>query len=205
MTIVSATELRPALTRLSEDEAAFRDAVAGFATDEVKPRVQDMERAGRLDPALVQQYFAMGLMGIEVPEQYGGAAGSLMMVTLAVEEVSKIDGAAAIMLDVQNTLVNYPINRYGSDALKAKYLTRLTRDTVGAYALSEPSSGSDAFALATRGERRGDTWVLTGRKMWITNGAEAGIYVVFATTDPNLGYKGITAFIVEREMAGFAV
>ena len=205
MTIVSATEIRPALTRLSEEESAFRDAVATFATEEVKPRVQEMERAGRIDPALVEQYFAMGLMGIEVPEQYGGAGGSLMMVTLAVEEVSKIDGAAAIMLDVQNTLVNYPINRYGSEALKSKYLPRLTRDTIGAYALSEPSSGSDAFALSTRAERRGDAWVLTGRKMWITNGAEAGIYVVFANTDPSVGYKGITAFIVEREMRGFAV
>src|SRR5215204_5790190 len=205
MTIVRATELRPALTRLSEEESAFRDAVAGFTTDEVKPRVQEMERAGRIDPALVEQYFAMGLMGIEVPEQYGGAAGSLMMVTLAVEEVSKIDGAAAIMLDVQNTLVNYPINRYGSDALKAKYLPRLTRDTIGAYALSEPSSGSDAFALSTRAERRGDAWVLTGRKMWITNGAEAGIYVVFANVNPAAGYKGITAFIVEREFPGFTV
>jgi butyryl-CoA dehydrogenase len=200
-----ATDLRPALTRLSDDEIAFRDAVAGFAADEVKPRVQEMERAGRIDPALVAQYFAMGLMGIEVPDRHGGAGGSLMMVALAVEEVSKVDGAAAIMLDVQNTLVNYPINRYGSDALKDRYLPRLTRDTIGAYALSEPSSGSDAFALATRAERRGDAWVLTGRKMWITNGAEAGIYVVFANTDPSAGYKGITAFIVEREMSGFAV
>jgi alkylation response protein AidB-like acyl-CoA dehydrogenase len=200
-----ATDLRPALTRLSDDEIAFRDAVAGFAADEVKPRVQEMERAGRIDRALVEQYFAMGLMGIEVPETYGGAGGSLMMVALAVEEVSKVDGAAAIMLDVQNTLVNYPINRYGSDALKERYLPRLTRDTIGAYALSEPSSGSDAFALATRAERRGDSWVLTGRKMWITNGAEAGIYVVFANTDPSAGYKGITAFVVEREMKGFAV
>ena len=205
MTIVTPTTLRPALTVLSEDETVFRDAVAEFAAGEVKPRVQEMERAGRIDPALVEQYFTMGLMGIEVPEAYGGAGGSLMMVALAVEEVSKVDGAAAIMLDVQNTLVNYPINRYGSDALKAKYLPRLTRDRIGAYALSEPSSGSDAFALATRAERRGDTWVLTGRKMWITNGAEAGIYVVFANTDPSLGYKGITAFIVEREMSGFAV
>jgi alkylation response protein AidB-like acyl-CoA dehydrogenase len=200
-----ATDLRPALTRLSDDEIAFRDAVAGFAADEVKPRVQEMERAGRIDPALVEQYFAMGLMGVEVPDNYGGAGGSLMMVALAVEEVSKIDGAAAIMLDVQNTLVNYPINRYGSDALKTKYLPRLTSDTIGAYALSEPSSGSDAFALATRAERRGAAWVLTGRKMWITNGAEAGIYVVFANTDPSAGYKGITAFVVEREMQGFAV
>jgi alkylation response protein AidB-like acyl-CoA dehydrogenase len=201
----SMTGNRPPLTELSDDEIAFRDAVAGFAAAEVKPRVDEMERAGRIDPALVRQYFEMGLMGIEVPEQYGGADGSLMMVTLAVEEVSKVDPAAAIMIDVQNTLVNYPIGRYGSDALKAKYLPRLTRDTVGAYALSEPSSGSDAFGLATRAERRGNAWFLTGRKMWITNGAEAGIYVVFANTDPSKGYKGITAFIVEREMAGFAV
>src|SRR5436190_2601228 len=205
MTAESTTGARPPLTELSDDEAAFRDAVAGFAAAEVKPRVDEMERAGRIDPALVRQYFEMGLMGIEVPEQYGGADGSLMMVTLAVEEVSKVDPAAAIMIDVQNTLVNYPIRRYGSDALKARYLPRLTSDTVGAYALSEPSSGSDAFGLATRAERRGEAWLLTGRKMWITNGAEAGIYVVFATTDPSLGYKGITAFIVEREMDGFAV
>jgi len=201
----STTGTRPALTELSDEEIAFRDAVASFADSEVKPRVDEMERAGRIDPALVRQYFEMGLMGIEVPEEYGGAAGSLMMVALAVEEVSKVDPAAAIMIDVQNTLVNYPITRYGSDALKAKYLARLTTDTVGAYALSEPSSGSDAFALATRAERRGDVWILTGRKMWITNGAEAGIYVLFANTDPSLGYKGITAFIVEREMSGFAV
>jgi alkylation response protein AidB-like acyl-CoA dehydrogenase len=201
----STTGTRPALTELSDEEIAFRDAVASFAASEVKPRVDEMERAGRIDPALVRQYFEMGLMGIEVPEGYGGAAGSLMMVALAVEEVSKVDPAAAIMIDVQNTLVNYPITRYGSDALKARYLPRLTTDTVGAYALSEPSSGSDAFALATRAERRGDAWILTGRKMWITNGAEAGIYVLFATTDPSLGYKGITAFIVERGMAGFAV
>jgi len=196
---------RPPLTELSDEEIAFRDAVASFAAAEVKPRVDEMERAGRIDPALVRQYFEMGLMGIEVSDEYGGACGSLMMVALAVEEVSKVDPAAAIMIDVQNTLVNYPIARYGSETLKAKYLSRLTSDTVGAYALSEPASGSDAFALATRAERRGDAWVLTGRKMWITNGAEAGIYVVFANTDPSLGYKGITAFIVEREMSGFSV
>src|SRR5690349_11420648 len=196
---------RPPLTVLSDDETAFRDAVGAFAADEVKPRVQAMERAGKIDPALVKQYFEMGLMGIEVPEQYGGSGGSLMMVALAVEEISKIDAAASIVVDVQNTLVNYPINRYGSDALKAKYLPRLTSDTVGAYALSEPSSGSDAFGMTTRAEQRGDKWYLTGRKMWITNGAEAGIYVVFANTDPSVGYKGITAFIVEREMSGFTV
>src|SRR6476646_2449038 len=196
---------RPPLTILTEEEIAFRDAVAGFAAEEVKPRVGAMERAGKVDPALVRQYFEMGLMGIEVPEQYGGAAGSLMMVALAVEEVSKFDPAAAIMIDVQNTLVNYPIARYGSEALKARYLPRLTSDTVGAYALSEPSSGSDAFGLATRAARRGDSWILTGRKMWITNGAEAGIYVLFGNTDPSVGYKGITAFLVERDMRGFSV
>jgi alkylation response protein AidB-like acyl-CoA dehydrogenase len=205
MTTESATDPRPPLTLLSDDELAFRDAVAAFAAEEVKPRVMEMERAGRIDPALVRQYFELGLMGIEVPEQHGGAAGSLMMVTLAVEEISKVDPAAAIMVDVQNTLVNYPIARYGTDAQKSKYLTRLTRDAIGAYALSEPSSGSDAFGMETRAERRGDAWVLTGRKMWITNGAEADIFVVFANTDPDAGYRGITAFIVEREMAGFAV
>ena len=195
----------PPLTVLSNDEELFRDAVAGFAAEEVKPRVAAMERAGKIDPDLIAKYFAMGLMGIEVPEQYGGAAGSLFMVALAVEEVSKIDASAAILIDVQNTLVNYPITRYGSDALKAKYLPRLTSDTIGAYALSEPGSGSDAFAMATRAEQRGDSWVLTGRKMWITNGAEAGIYIVFANTNPQAGYKGITAFIVERNFAGFSV
>ncbi|MEO5816151.1 MAG: acyl-CoA dehydrogenase family protein [Gemmatimonadaceae bacterium] len=204
MTTESAV-LHPALTTFSDDENAFRDAVAGFAAEEVKPRVGPMERAGKIDPTLTAQYFEMGLMGIEVPEQYGGAAGSLTMVAIAVEEVSKFDAAAAILIDVQNTLVNYPINRYGSDALKAKYLPRLTRDTIGAYALSEPGSGSDAFGMTTRAEQRGDSWILTGRKMWITNGAEAGIYVVFANTDPDVGYKGITAFIVERDFAGFSV
>ena len=195
----------PALTILSDDEELFRDAIAGFAADEVKPRVSAMERAGKIDPDLIAKYFEMGLMGIQVPEQYGGAAGSLFMVALAVEEVSKVDAAAAILIDVQNTLVNYPITRYGSDALKAKYLPRLTSDTIGAYALSEPGSGSDAFGMTTRAEQRGDSWVLTGRKMWITNGAEAGIYIVFATMNPQAGYKGITAFIVERDFAGFSV
>jgi alkylation response protein AidB-like acyl-CoA dehydrogenase len=195
----------PALTQFSDDENSFRDAVAGFAAEEVKPRVSAMERAGKIDPDLIAKYFEMGLMGIEVPEQYGGAGGSLTMVAIAVEEVSRFDAAAAILIDVQNTLVNYPIARYGSDALKARYLPRLTCDTVGAYALSEPSSGSDAFGMTTRAEQRGNTWVLTGRKMWITNGAEAGIYVVFANTDPSRGYKGITAFVVEREYKGFSV
>lgn len=195
----------PPLTVLSEDERLFRDSVAGFAAREVKPRVQAMEKAGKIDPALTKQYFEMGLMGLEVGEEHGGAGGTLTMVTIAVEEVSKIDAAAAIQLDVQNTLVLYPINIYGSEALKAKYLPRLTSNTIGAYALSEPSSGSDAFGLQTRAEQKGDSWILTGRKMWITNGAEAEIFVVFANANPGAGYKGITAFLVEKTFSGFSV
>jgi alkylation response protein AidB-like acyl-CoA dehydrogenase len=199
------TDSRPALTVLSEEEAMFRDAVAGFAEEEVRPRVMAMEKAARIDPDLIPKYFELGLMGIEVPEQYGGAGGSLFMVTLAVEEISKVDASAAILCDVQNTLVNYPINRYGTDAQKSKYLTRLTSDTVGAYALSESGSGSDAFGLACRVEKRGDKWILNGQKLWITNGYEAGIYVIFANANPSAGYKGITAFIVERDFPGFSV
>jgi len=202
---MSLATARPALTTFSEDEQMFRDAVAAFASDEVRPRVQAMERASKIDPELLPKYFALGLMGIEVPEQYGGAGGSLTMVAIAVEEISKIDASAAIVCDVQNTLVNYPISRYASDAQRAKYLPRLVGDTIGAYALSEPGSGSDAFGLTTRAEKRGGAYVLTGRKMWITNGAEAEIYVVFANANPSAGYKGITAFIVERGFAGFAV
>ena len=202
MTIAPA---HPPLTVFSDDERAFRDAVAAFANDEVRPRVQAMERAAKLDPDLLPKYFDLGLMGIEVAEEHGGAGGTLAMVAIAVEEISKVDASAAIVCDVQNTLVNYPIARYGSDEQRRKYLARLTSDTVGAYALSEPGSGSDAFGLATRAERRGDRWVLTGRKMWITNGAEAQIYVVFANANPSAGYKGITAFIVERGFTGFAV
>ncbi len=199
------TDARPALTTLSEEEEMFRDAVAGFVEEEVRPRVVEMEKAARIDPALIPKYFDLGLMGIEVPEEYGGAGGSLFMVTLAVEEISKVDASAAILCDVQNTLVNYPVNRYGSDAQKAKYLTRLTSDTVGAYALSESGSGSDAFGLACKAEKKGDTWLLNGQKLWITNGYEAGIYVIFANANPSAGYKGITAFIVERDFPGFSV
>src|SRR5689334_10870487 len=146
------TMSRPPLTVLTEEEAAFRDAVAAFAAQEVRPRVMQMEREAKLDPALVRQYFEMGLMGIEVDEQYGGAGGNLMMTTLAVEEISKVDASAAIMVDVQNTLAEYPIRTYGSEAQKARYLGMLTSGTVGAYALSEPGSGSDAFGLALRAE-----------------------------------------------------
>ena len=193
------------LTRLSEDEILFRDAVAAFAEDEVRPRVQEMERNSRLDRALIDKCFDLGLMGIEVGEEHGGAGGSLTMVAIAVEEISKVDASAAILVDVQNTLVNYPLETYANDAQKARYLPKLTSGTVGAYALSEAGSGSDAFGLATRAEQRSGSWVLNGRKMWITNGAEAEVYVVFANANPAAGYKGITAFIVERGFPGFAV
>ncbi|NUO64386.1 MAG: acyl-CoA dehydrogenase [Gemmatimonadaceae bacterium] len=195
----------PALTTFSDEEVLFRDAVRSFAEEEVRPRSAAMERAGKIDPALIAKYFEMGLMGIEVEEKYGGAGGSLTMVALAVEEISKVDAAAAIMVDVQNTLVNFPISKYGTEEQKTKYLGRLTSGTIGAYALSEPGSGSDAFGLATRAEKQGDKWILTGRKLWITNGAEAEIFVVFANANPSAGYKGITAFIVEKGFAGFSV
>ena len=196
---------RPPLTTLSDEEAMFRDAVAGFAEEEVRPRVQQMEREGKIDPELIRKFFAMGLMGVEVSDALGGADGSLMMVALAVEEISKIDPAAAILMDVQNTLVNYPIRTYGSDYIKSTYLPQLTSGKVGAYALSEPASGSDAFGMQSRADRDGDSWILRGRKLWITNGAEAEIYVVFANTNPAAGYKGITAFVVERGFPGFGV
>ncbi len=196
---------RPALTQFTEEELMFRDAVAGFAAEDVAPRVRAMEAAGKIAPEVIAKYFELGLMGIELPEALGGAGGTLTMVALAVEEISKVDPAAAIMVDVQNTLVNYPIHAYGNADQHQRYLSRLVTDTIGAYALSEPASGSDAFALQTKAEKVDGGWRLTGRKLWITNGAEAGIFVVFANTDFAKGYKGITAFIVEKGFDGFAV
>ena len=189
----------PPLTILSDDEQMFRDAVAAFANEEVRPRVQAMERASKLDPELLPKYFELGLMGIEVPEQYGGAGGSLTMVTIAVEEISKIDASAAIVCDVQNTLVNYPITRYGNDAQRSKYLARLTSETIGAYALSESGSGSDALGARARASRQPDgSFRLTGEKMWITNGGFADIFITFAKVDG----EHFTAFIVERAFPG---
>jgi alkylation response protein AidB-like acyl-CoA dehydrogenase len=194
------------LTALTEEERMFRDAVAEFAEAEVRPRVRAMEEAKRIDPALIPHCFALGLMGIEVPEELGGAGGTLFMVTVAVEEISRVDASAAILVDVQNTLVNHPMLRYGSAEQRERFLPRLTSDTVGAYALSEAGSGSDAFGLETRAVRaEGGGWRLTGRKLWITNGGEAGIFIIFATSDPSAGYRGITAFVVERDTPGFAV
>jgi alkylation response protein AidB-like acyl-CoA dehydrogenase len=193
------------LTTLSEEEQMFRDAVRDFAEQEVRPRVASMEKAAAIDPTLIPKLFELGLMGIEIPEAFGGAGGGLFMTVLAVEELSAVDASAAIFVDVQNTLVIEPLVQWATDDQKTRYLPRLATETIGAYALSEPESGSDAFGLQTRATQRGDRWVLEGRKLWITNGAEAGAYIIFANTDFAKGYKGITAFIVERGFKGFSV
>ncbi len=195
----------PPLTRLTEEEELFRHTVRDFAEREVRPRVATMERAAALDPALFPKLFDLGLMGIEIGEQHGGAGGTLMMSVLAVEELSAVDASTAIFVDVQNTLVNALLLKWASEDLKQRYLPRLATDLIGAYALSEAASGSDAFGLQTKATRRGDRWTLDGRKLWITNGVEAGLYVIFASVDFSLGYKGITAFVVERGFKGFAV
>ncbi|MGH7497730.1 MAG: acyl-CoA dehydrogenase [Gemmatimonadales bacterium] len=195
----------PALSTLSEEEAMFRDAVREFAETEVKPHVQEMDEAAQFRPDLIPRFFELGLMGIEVPEQYGGARGGIFHSVLAIEEIARVDASAAIYVDVHNTLVTNALLRWGSLEQHQRYLPRLTSELLGAFALSEPGSGSDAFALATRAERKGDHWELTGRKFWITNGAEAGVFIVFGNADPAKGYKGITAFVVERRFPGFAV
>ena len=193
------------LTVLSEEEAMFQEAVRGFAEEKVRPLSHAMDEQGELDRSLIPPCFEMGLMGIEVPETLGGAGGSFFLAALAVEALSQVDASAAILVDVQNTLVNNCLLRWASDEQKRRYLPKLASEWVGAYALSEPGSGSDAFGLETRAELKGDRWILNGRKLWITNGAEASLYVVFANADPSQGYKGITAFLVERSFKGFSV
>ena len=195
----------PPLTRLSEEEELFRDTVRDFAEREVRPRVAAMERASAVDPALLAKCFELGFMGIDIPESHGGAGGNLLMTVLAVEELSAVDASVAIFVDVQNTLVNTLLRKWASDDVKRRYLPRLASDLLGAYALSEPESGSDAFGLQTRATRRGSGWILEGRKLWITNGAEAGLFIVFANSDFTKRYKGITAFAVERGFRGFSV
>jgi alkylation response protein AidB-like acyl-CoA dehydrogenase len=190
---------------LSDEESLFRDSVAEFAEREVQPLVGEMERLARIDQGLVGRMFELGLMALEIPEEFGGSAGSMTLVTLAVEAISRVDASTAIVMDVQNTLVNYPLIRYGTPEQKVRYLPRLARQWVGAYALSEAGSGSDAFSLATRARQDGDHWILDGRKLWITNGAEAQLFIVFANANPEAGYRGITAFLVERSFPGFAV
>jgi len=201
---VTSSEGTP-LTRLSEEEQMFQGAVRDFADQEVRPRVRAMEAAAQLDPTLIPKFFELGLMGIEIPEALGGAGGSLFMTVLAVEELSAVDASTAIFVDVQNTLVNALLLKWASDDVKGRYLPRLATNLVGAYALSEPASGSDAFGLQTKATKRGDRWILDGRKLWITNGAEAHLFLVFASADISKGYKGITAFAVERGFKGFSV
>jgi butyryl-CoA dehydrogenase/short/branched chain acyl-CoA dehydrogenase len=193
------------LTVLSDDEQLFSSSVRDFAEEQIRPAVGRMDREGKMDPDLIRQFFELGLMGVEVPESYGGAGGSFFMAILAVEHLSRVDPSAAVVVDVQNTLVNNAILRWGTEEQKQRFLSRLTKDTVGAYALSEAGSGSDAFALATRARVVEGGFVLTGRKLWITNAGEAGIFIIFANAQPDQGYRGITAFLVDRDTPGFSV
>lgn len=197
--------LNSGLTILSEDEELFRSSVREFAEGEVRPRVEHMERAAKLDPDLIKQCFELGLMAIESPEEYGGAGSTIFNAILAIEELARVDASVSVFVDVHNTLVTNAFMRWGSDELKKRYMPQLAENRVGAYALSEAGSGSDAFALATRAVDKGDHYELTGQKLWITNGNEAEIFVTFATVDPTAGYKGITAFIVEKQFEGFTV
>jgi butyryl-CoA dehydrogenase len=190
---------------LSEDEVAFRDAVHDFAEGEIKPLVNQMDEHAQMEPSLLPKLFEMGLMGIETPEQYGGSGGSFFMACLAVEEIAKVDGSVSVLVDVQNTLTTNAFLKHGTEEQKKKYLPQMARNRVAAYALSESTSGSDAFALKLRAEDKGDKWVLNGSKLWITNGKEASIFICFANVNPELGYKGITAFIVEKDFKGFTV
>ena len=193
------------LNSLTDDEILFRDNIHQFAEEKVRPLVKEMDENAVFDHGLVEQFFQLGLMGIEVPEQYGGGAGTFFEAILAVEELSRVDASAGVVVDVQNTLVNNAFLRWGSEEQKKRYLPKMTSDTVGAYALSEAGSGSDAFALQTRAQVEGSDYLLNGRKLWITNGKEAGIFILFASVDPSAGYKGITAFIIEKNFPGFTV
>ncbi len=195
----------PPLTLLTEDEIIFRDSVRDFAEDHVRPLTREMDEQAKIPKELIKKLFDLGVMGIEVPEAHGGAGGRFFHSVLAVEELSRVDPSVGVLVDVQNTLVINALMRWGSDALKQRCLPRLAATTVGAYALSEAGSGSDAFALASRAVDNGDHYVLNGRKLWITNGNEADIFIVFASIDPGAGYRGITAFIVERGFDGFTV
>jgi butyryl-CoA dehydrogenase/short/branched chain acyl-CoA dehydrogenase len=193
------------LVAFSEDEQLFRDSIRQFAEERIRPLVRTMDEKQVMDSSLVQELFQMGVMGIEVPQQYGGGGGTFFEAILAVEEISKVDPSVGVLVDVQNTLVINALLRWGTEDQKKTYLSRMAADTVGAYALSEAGSGSDAFALTTRAELKGDQYILNGRKLWITNAKEAGIYILIATVDPSAGYKGITAFIVEKDFPGFQV
>jgi butyryl-CoA dehydrogenase/short/branched chain acyl-CoA dehydrogenase len=193
------------LTDLSEDEGMFRDAVRDFAEERVRPLVHQMDEEASIPRALIDACFELGVMGIEIPEAHGGAGATFFMSILAVEALARVDASVAVLVDVQNTLVNNALLRWGNPEQQARYFPRLATKWVGAYALSEAGSGSDAFALSCRATDRGDHWDLTGRKLWITNAAEADLFIILATVDPAKGYKGITAFLVERSFPGFQV
>jgi alkylation response protein AidB-like acyl-CoA dehydrogenase len=193
------------LVALTEDEVLFRDNIRQFADEAIRPLVHEMDEKGVFDHALLDQFFQLGLMGIEIPEQYGGGGGTFFEAILAVEEFSRVDPSAGVIVDVQNTLVNNALLRWGTEAQKKQYLPKMAAEWVGAYALSEAGSGSDAFALTTKAELKGDHYVLNGRKLWITNGKEASLFIMIANVDPSAGYKGITAFIVEKDHPGFTV
>jgi butyryl-CoA dehydrogenase/short/branched chain acyl-CoA dehydrogenase len=193
------------LTALSEDEKFFQSTVRKFAREQIRPHVREMDDAGVFRKDIIKQFFEMGLMGIEIPEEYGGQGGSFFQAILAVEELSAVDPSAGVIVDVQNTICNNALLKWATAEQKAKYLPRLASNMVASYALSEAGSGSDAFAMATRAEDHGDHYLLNGRKLWITNAAEAGFFLLFANADLAAGYKGVTAFLVEREFPGFQV
>jgi alkylation response protein AidB-like acyl-CoA dehydrogenase len=193
------------LTTLTDEESLFQQSVREFAEQEIRPLAAEMDEQSKFSQNLLQQLFDLGLMGIGIPEEYGGQGGTFFNAILAVEELSRVDPSAGVIVDVQNTLVNNAILLWGNEGQKKKYFARLSSDTVGAYALSEAGSGSDAFGLATRAEDKGDHYVLNGQKLWITNGNEAGLFIVFANVDLSKGYRGITGFLVEKEFAGFTV
>lgn len=195
----------PPLTQLTEDEQMLKDAAAEFADTIIKPKVQEMDEAAKLDPELIKQFFEMGFMGIEIPEKYNGGGGSFFMSILAIEQISRVDASVGVFMDVQNTLVNNAFLRWGSDEVKERFLPRLANEDVGAYCLSEAGSGSDAFALKCSAKEDGDAFILNGAKLWITNANEAEIFLVFANINPDAGYRGITGFLVERGMEGFSV
>ncbi|MBO6622753.1 MAG: acyl-CoA dehydrogenase [Balneola sp.] len=204
--LMEATEqLVQPLTTLTEDEQLLKDAAADFAQASIKPLVEEMDENAKLDPGLIKEFFEMGLMGIDIPEKYNGGGGSFMMSVVAIEQISKVDGSVGVFMDVQNTLVNNAFINYASDFLKDKYLPQLATEKVGAYCLSEAGSGSDAFALKCKAKEDGDSYVLNGAKLWITNANEADIFIVLANVNPEAGYKGITAFVVERGFEGFSV
>ncbi len=204
-TAVGAALSNTGLTVLSEDEELFRASVREFAEGEVRPKVESMEHASKLDPGIIKQCFELGLMAIESPEEYGGAGSTIFNAIIAIEELARVDASVSVFVDVHNTLVTNAFMRWANDEQKKKYLPQMAAERVGAYALSEAASGSDAFALKTRAVDKGDHFELNGQKLWITNGNEAEIFIVFATVDPEAGYKGITAFIVEKQFEGFSV